>query len=342
MILFLYFGLDGSCDLFIDFSRVQYIARIFSNSPSVLIHCLRVLVYFPKETERMESLMNLAKKIKHVSLSESFFLWQFTRVNLVRQTTTIQAAAIRSSTLKIASRELANAMKQFWTDNDAQILHMRWMAQRRAGLESQWREILEEFPNSGEAHRGYAEFLLESCCNFSETARMKCKTERIENHQWRALDKCFISFVRLFPQYIKHDIMNHHGMFTHRGTAESQGSSRLSGGIDSFDINFAPEAYLDAGSLKYAQLRLALEQPLRKVRTAAHLYLVRLSAGTFIFHVALAIGMIVGLYDSAVGWTSYSRSISKCRVATDEATMLLLLQFANVTSRLRPIYDEAT
>jgi hypothetical protein len=111
--------------------------------------------------------------------------------------------------------------------------------------------------------------------------------------------------------------------------------------IDSFDANFAPEAYLDASSLKYAQLRLALEQLLRKVKAAAHLRLVRHSAGTFVFHVALLVGMIAGLYDSAVCRTSYSRSMSKCRVATDEVTILLLLQFANVTGRLRPIYDRA-
>jgi guanylate cyclase len=218
------------------------------------------------------------------------------------------------------------------------------MAKMRRMLESLWMEVLDEFPNSSLAHLGYAEFLMECCCDFTEAARIKCKTDKIENHRWRAVDKCFLAFIRLFPQYIKYEILNYHGDMLRSRTSESHTSSRFSGKIDTFDADFAPEAYLDANTLNYAPLRLALEQPLSKVKNTSHQWLAGVVIGSFLFNVFLMIGLIIGLYatyDSAIARLACSRSISSCRVSTDSAVLLLLLHFANQTNRWHPLYDTA-
>jgi hypothetical protein len=72
-ILYLYVGLDGCCDLVLDFSLVRYIVNRFS-STSALIHCLRFLVYFPSETSRLDNLLNRLKGMRDISVSESYFI----------------------------------------------------------------------------------------------------------------------------------------------------------------------------------------------------------------------------------------------------------------------------
>jgi hypothetical protein len=121
----LYFGLDGCCDMLIDFSLIRYMIATCPNVPSIIIHSLRIVVCFPRETELLDRLLEMVKGLKQKSIVENSFLWQFTGMKLIRQTAATTGAAVNTAHLLKSTRELTADLRQFWTSPDPHIQLVR-------------------------------------------------------------------------------------------------------------------------------------------------------------------------------------------------------------------------
>jgi PAS domain S-box-containing protein len=344
-IAYLYFGLDGCCDLLLDLSLVRFVIAQFPNSANALVHSMRIVVCFPTQTDVMERLLEQTKAMKSLSVSERYLLWQFSRVRIIRQASSTAAAAVKAGQLLQETRELSGAMQQFWQTPNTAIWHLRWMASKRRQLEAQWRELLEEFPNSAAVHDGFCEYQLECCCHFDAAARTKCKIDLLGKKSWRAVDKCFVAFVRTFPAYIKSGVLDHTGALLRHGEGGTQASSKAMKIGEVSVVNFAPEPYLDCGVLRHTRLRVALEIPLAEVRTASHHWLIRLGVGALLLQVTAFIvvfALLYFLFDSALDRLICSQAATSCRLACSRSMLYVMLAFANGTGRFSPTtnFDE--
>jgi hypothetical protein len=343
-ILYLFVGLDGCCDLVLDFSMIRFILNRFP-STDALVQVLRFLVYFPCEASRLDTLLTKAKKMRDLSISQFYILYQINKVQLLRQTSSIStAAAARVQELSAATRELTNSVRQFWTEPAVPLSYLRWISDQRTSLESRWREVMQEFPNSSTSHQEYARFLLECSADFHETAHVRMRMRHIEDGSYRAVDLCFVAFVRLYPQYLRMGVMTIRGTFMHQLGEDSQNSGKHAISADSTDDNYAAAAFLADSMISHAKLKIALEQSLKSSSPTSHVAI--LVVGIYVVLgqlVALTVGfaLLFGTYDSTSNRVSFSRAVTRCRVSSDEALVLLILNWANVTHRNFPTFDSS-
>jgi guanylate cyclase len=288
----------------------------------------------------LDALLRRVKGNRDLSISDYFFLFQMGKIKVTRQTSSGASthALARLFQIHAETRELANAMRQFWLDNDVLIPQIRWISERRRVLEARWGEIIDEYPNSSSVHNNYAEFLLECCCDFSLAARAKCRVERIEDNTYRSVDQCFTSFVRVFPQYLRFGILSPHGNFrSGRGAEGHESFQREGSSVATSSANFSFEDYLPQSVMKHARMRLALENTLRGVNAQTRVWVVRFCVLGCVVTFGLLTGLFAGLYNlfsSSIGRAEFSRALSQCRSSSASAILHLLLHYANVTGRM--------
>jgi PAS domain S-box-containing protein len=343
---YLYVGLEKCCDLFLDFALLRWLSLNFE-SQLVTLHSLRVLVYFPGETSRMEQIINQVKDTATLSIADSYFLYQLNRIKLIRQTSTISSVGWnRISDVSNGTRELKMVVRELWTEQDIQISQLRWVATARLRLEAQWHELLVEYPNSAPTHAEYAKFLMECCSNYRDAARANARVSALNDNTGLTVDSCFLMFLRTHPHYLKMGIISAHGHLRHqgrdRGSHEQASNPGVSDGSD--DSNFLPELWFTTAIVKHAKLRLAFEQMLQKSRPTTHRILRDVMALSLVATFVLFTGLLAGLYsfyDSSAFQASYSQSIGKSRTANGASIMWLILHYANVTNRLPWVHRHA-
>jgi guanylate cyclase len=326
--------------MLIDFSLVRFVVATFPNSADALVHYMRILLCFPSQTDFLERLMDQMKGIKTLSTAQQYWLWQFSRVRVLRLTASTPGAAVKTGQLLKLTRELSTGMQQFWASPTFSLEHLQWTSGLRRQLDAQWMELLEEFPNATAVLDGFCEFQLESSSRFHAAAQTKHRIDLIGKSSWKALDKCFVAFARMFPIYLKNGVLTHAGAFARRGGSGTHSSSK--GGAASSDGNFAAEAYLENGVLRHARLRLALESPLNAIRPAAAVWLFWFGIVAFCMQLAAfaaVIGSVYLLFDSAIDRLVCSRAITACRLSIGRSVLYTLLAFANETGRFVPDDD---
>jgi hypothetical protein len=307
-ILYLYVGLESCCDLFLDFTALRWLSSQF-DSHEFTVHCLRVLVYFPSETTRLEQIMGKIKRTRDLSIADSFFLYQFSGIKLIRQTTSISSVGWnRMYEINAGTRELKTVIRQLWSESDIQISQLHWIAKRQIRLEAQWSELLTEYPNSAPAHADYAKFLMEACSNFQKTARVNAKVDRLNDSGGMTVDSCFVAFVRLFPQYLKSRILNTRGNFLYKLTSGDHSSYNGSQSSSQGDY-FSPELHLTSAIVRHPRLRLALEQTLQTLCPNSFRILrdtmLFMTIGTLILF-TLVFGNFFKIFDASTFQASYS------------------------------------
>jgi len=265
--LFMYMrvGLSECCDLFTDFSLLKHILQK-SDDTRVLCFCMRLLTFFPSEDRFLNRIFSLIARIRDLSYRNKFMLYQVQRIKILRQSSSSTNSALEKLTkMKQLTKQCENDVKGFWKNDNYGTAFFEYIGNSTNGLKALWRELLEDYPNSITHHEEYCRFLIECTTDIQEAVVMKYKIGLLETGSNFAVDYCFRSMVRLFPQYLKRKIMDVRGNMILK-KVQKKGSHNQSGNSNSVDslssltdIDFRLEEELGKSLVSQAKMRLALQ-----------------------------------------------------------------------------------
>ena len=130
-----------------------------------------------------------------------------------------------------------------------------------------WNWVFTKYPNLKEAHRIYFQYLTECKTDFFQAEVTKRQLKRIEDHKLMIKDRSFISFVRTFPIYITHNLVNPNGSL-----ADFANNDNTTFKEDS-DLSIENPSSLSEPSDYDSKLRYAIFKATHKLKAYSSFYL---------------------------------------------------------------------
>jgi len=336
--MYIHYGLSKNCDLFNDFSLIRFALQRYED-PSLFCYCIKFLSYFPSEDRLMSKSFNEVLKSRTLKLEEKFMLYQVHRIKLLRQSSSSNSSIDRLIKMKHLSKQCEGDIKSFWknTHNGSSFFH--FAQESTDSLKSLWIELLNDFPNSTNHHEEYCRFLIECVTDIQEAVVIKYKIGLIETGSSFAVDHCFKSMVRCFPQYLKKGILDMKGNFLSRkkksGSQGPTSNSHSYGSSNSLiDIDARLEEEIGKALVSQIKLRLALQYATKNFVASNSNPLLIFSAIFLIFSVSsisILYWVLTLFFNGRYADTERSYMISELHTCFTLSSLYSLLHWGNMS-----------
>ena len=233
----LYFrvGITRASPYFIDFSFIRYMKDTYSQK-QIQFFILQLSALFPSQHQFFNYCITLASKREDFfNVFEQFIMYQFHRINIVRQSSVSKEVTNELIRLEAMADDSISAIRGFWAEilqtktefNAASLGFIRTLA---FNTRSCYLDAIDKYPNSTQILNSYCRFLCESYGDYIECIRIGQRKRLIVRGKFENIDYCFRSFVNVFPQYLKRQILDTKGSFIYENQASisSQSLSSLS------------------------------------------------------------------------------------------------------------------
>jgi PAS domain S-box-containing protein len=295
---YLLVGVQFACDLFLDCSLFKYYLAL-DPSPDVQCAILHLMTYFSWMTQ-LDDLHRSIRRLRDLSLTTSFLLFQIYRIKVRGQTSREGGAGTKLGSIKLESTALESRMRAFWTNPEMPLGELLRFGEKRHLLESEWQELLRLNALNSGYHKDYLEFLVEVSSDFGRALIVKARLDALDKDRVRKTEQAFVSFLQVFPQYVTKSITTIRGKeiaYTSHGAAVTDEEETQS--FDTITAELAIGADSRGGErlLKYGHVSIVLHQLLNTRTSNSHLLFLLNAILSFIASV-VAIALIFGLYIS--------------------------------------------
>jgi len=348
-LMLLRLGLIHQSSLFIDFSLIKAISQ-FQSSNDVLCTLVQFVSFFPSESRLLNALFSHASSKRDLEMKDRFLMYEVHRIKTLRQSSTSLDANERLSELKSTSIQCESISKSFWNQSKVKIGFLDAVSDKIKTTQALWEEGIRDYPNNPKFCDEYCRFLTEALCDFENAIFQKQRSDMIELGKNYAVDICFRSFVRSYPDYIKKKILDTKGNNVsgpHKHSQQSPDSPDTnSNSSENHLIDADLEESIGKQLFNHTKMRLALERALngRKpaaVRTLPLLTIINLVLFFVLFY--LSIYLIESEFVTRKTSLQRIYYLMMSRFYSSLSGLSLLLNFANKTGRYSNysvIYEE--
>jgi MFS family permease len=270
------------------FTYVTYILANFQDT-SVVSRCARVVAWLPYMARPLNWLCSQLGRRRNLRLAHRFMLFQLSNIRLTRESSSSHAAAQKLISLKTLTASTSQTIRLFWDRSECSLGLLRIMSRERAQADMTWREAMEDFPNNQHFRNLYITYCIESVMRYGEAVFQKSQTELLEAGANFLRDNCFRRFVRTWPHFLKHRIVDSKGGLVQNERHSSRSASTRDHSNLNETLDQAVEESIGRAILLQARLRLTVERafegrtPYTFPRVvAAAIALLVITLGTFI------------------------------------------------------------
>lgn len=302
---YLRLGLEGGCDLFLDWSLTSFIFKKF-NDDSLLVFMAMQVAMFPSETVMLHRLMKSIDKMKTPSFANLSLYYQLHRIHLFRHPASSNEANEDHQKVKKLTEQCISSYCQFWKDmangcQEKAVDVYSLLSHIRSSTDALWSEMLEKYPNNPLFIEYYASYLLNAKCQFKEAVKWHQRAQGLQEGTRILQDKAFHSFVACFPFYLKQKIVDVNGKLRPapndlKGKQQAFAPDALQEKSGSSDFDYADgEKYV--GQIR---LKLAMQQSVQELRSR----LVRAVRISSIFRLVFTLIYLIVLFTILYGYFS--------------------------------------
>ena len=268
-------GIENASDLLIDWSLHSYLVKNFSNCNELLTVLAWYAAFFPSETHLMHAFILKASKMINPSIYDKALFVQLHRVHIFRQSSAIKEANIDYKRLHSLTERLIGQYTNFWANIQnasyefSDDLYER-MTILRLEADSSWAEVIDKYPNNSRFAYEYSKYLIEGRCRYKMGFKWLCRAKALEKGKKLEHDQIFLHLIRMYPIYIKRNVIDNHGNLTPEHKNNNSVSATTSASdLLLFQMNAESETRSsnsyddedsDIQSIPQTQLKLALER----------------------------------------------------------------------------------
>ena len=268
---YLRLGLEGGCDLFLDWSLTKYLFKNFNDDDMLMFMAMEV-AFFPSETIMLHGLMEAARKMKNPSFANSAMCYQLHRIYIFRHSSSSREVTDDFNRVKKSTEQCISSYCQFWRDlangnGDPCVDVYSSLSRISASTDALWTEMLDKYPNNTMFVEYYASYLLNAKCFFNESVKWHQRAKELDQGTMILTDKVFHRFVATFPFYAEKKLVDANGKLKPsptdlRNKANRQTFAGQPNDESEFDANEG-EKYV-GGQLK---LKRAMQQAVQELRS---------------------------------------------------------------------------
>ena len=291
--LYMRVGLSQHCRLFLDWSLVKYVVEAH---PQSTISCLRYISFFPSETRLSRQLLSKACKMNRIPMASRFLIFQVSRINTLRSSSSSSDITERLMELDSASRQLISTVSGFWKAVPSDPSCLYEIKKKVEALKSKFLESIDNWPNNPRLYEFYFNFLVEAATEYKNSLLIKNRLDLVERGKNLVTDLSFYSLLKCYPDYVRKNIIDSRGHISRKvrkpnssssESSTSESNATISSGTIDGVLENEIEEQLAKQSFLYPKLRLAYEASI-STRTSQYEYNQK-SAAIWTFLVMIAV-----------------------------------------------------
>jgi len=347
---YLHYGLANYCDMFIDFSLFKYLSQILHQTRN-LCYLLRIVCFFPSESQIHNKLSSLLSKKRDISFTERFLIFQDRRIKLMRQSSSSCSAIDKLMKMKQLTQKCEIEVKSLWNSNDFGFSSLEKSNQSVSQIGFLWEEAIKDFPNSTTHLEEYNKFLIECSTDFGKAVLMKYRANLIETGQSFSIDYCYKSMIRCYPGFLKKKILDVHGnqllkkvgKGTNNHSSNNHSNLSSNGSSSQSTIDAKLEEEIARSLFQKAKTRLALQDATQNFVANSSSLMSYVNSIVLIISVISFIVVFIVLRDFFTGRrASNERTVilNNCHFGFSLSTLFNILYWANGTSPRRVHFSD--
>ncbi|EAY05291.1 hypothetical protein TVAG_336830 [Trichomonas vaginalis G3] len=269
--MFLSVGFAEACPLFTDLSLFEYLL-LREPSDQILIIMIQIINFFPGESRLLSRMTMMLMAKRSLTFEQRFLIYQVYKVKTLRQFSSSSDSQIKLNELKNMSRTIETITRSSLDNTNLKSSFFEALSIKAKRAHAIWREAMVDYPNNPKFCNEYCRYLVEAESNFPESLEIKNRENMIEMGKNYSFDFSFVSMVRVFPVYLKKEILDLKGNIkvkasNNRASSSSENSSNNSGsqGSGTFNSNDIDDEVLNSlgkATLSHYKPRLALHHAL--------------------------------------------------------------------------------
>ncbi|OHT07620.1 Adenylate and Guanylate cyclase catalytic domain containing protein [Tritrichomonas foetus] len=267
--MYMRIGLAEHADLFIDWSLVKYVAEFYQSTQMFCV-ITRFISYFPSESRLLNYFFVQTVVRSDLTFYHRYLLYEVHRVKGLRQSSASSEITDKLMELKRMTQSCITTTQDFWKNipNDPSIFYDIRSSTKR--VQALFNEAIDKWPNNVRLCEDYSKFLIECATDFTAGIKMKHRADLIEQGKNFIVDISFRSLIKAYPMYLKRNIVDFRGNFTHLKATGAHGSSasssnansQLSTGTIDGELDLEIEEQLAKTNFNHHRVRLAYQRSL--------------------------------------------------------------------------------
>lgn len=268
---YLQVGLRYNCPLFLDWSLSNFLYEKFKGSRELLTFITWQAAFFPSASNQFSHFINSGLKMVNPPYIIRAFFYQLHRVHVFRQGATSQESENDLMIIRKKTKACTNMISDFWhsvseNKNRPSLLTIHKIYKKISETEALWSEMLDKYPNNPVFVREYSVFLMDAKSCYHDSILWHQKSIFLENGQKLQNDQMFRCFLKMYPHYLKKEIVDTRGNFRRNKTKQKVTFSDINGNQSSTENSSDTIDYVEGSTfLPLLHLRLALERAIKSV-----------------------------------------------------------------------------
>ena len=327
-------GIAEMSDLFINWSLLKFIAEFHSSKQMKCMIC-HMLSFFPCESHLLSYYLTQVNNSPNLGIAEKFMIYEILKVKRQRQSSSAEVSIHLLELRRLMYSSITSCIN-FWKTVPKDIGVFYDIRKVTEKTDASYRDAINEWPNNQRIADDYTTFLIECKTDFIEGLKMKNRSELIELGKNFVIDICFKSFIKVYPNYLKKNILDVKGNFINkeikqqRGSSIGAGSNMSTGTIDGA-LDIEREEMLAKACFNSGRLRLAFQRSLenRKCKNSVKMKLWFMF--TFLLTVVLALVLLFLFYsefDERNENMNRQLALNQIRFGLDSAFTTVMIQYA--------------
>ena len=233
---------------------------------------IQIINFFPGESRLLSRMTMMLMAKRSLTFEQRFLIYQVYKVKTLRQFSSSSDSQIKLNELKNMSRTIETITRSSLDNTNLKSSFFEALSIKAKRAHAIWREAMVDYPNNPKFCNEYCRYLVEAESNFPESLEIKNRENMIEMGKNYSFDFSFVSMVRVFPVYLKKEILDLKGNIkvkasNNRASSSSENSSNNSGsqGSGTFNSNDIDDEVLNSlgkATLSHYKPRLALHHAL--------------------------------------------------------------------------------
>ena len=350
-IKYLYVGIVNKCDLFVDMSLTSYIAKTTTSTRAVF-SLAHTTAFFPSEMRLLNSLFRQIVNRRDIGFADRFMVFQLHRIKVLRASSSSAETNELLIELKNINAQCESHIKGFWTMTHADLAFNEFIWREWDTASLVWKEALFSYPNNSKISFEYSRFLTETMTNFDGAIYQQQRGDLIEGGRNFAVDSCFRSFVRTFPDYLLDEVLDIKGNkvqkvenkkgSTMQTTRNSSNNSNQFTNSTEFTIDAEMEETIGKKILTYSRMRLALHHSIDERRTPYRKWQYFTSFITLVVTIVAFLAiyfLMVSEFETPRASINNIYNIGRIRFHADVSIISLILKWAQETGRIQNVKE---
>ncbi|EAX95331.1 hypothetical protein TVAG_406790 [Trichomonas vaginalis G3] len=210
VLLYLRTAFQFNCTCFYNWTLVKFIIEKYTDE-AVLSTCLHFVNFFPKETHLLNRIRHIILQTRKIHFATRFLLYQVENIKTLRNYSVSSASKLKIIELKTMSKQCEMMTRAAVDSTKLTPTYFENLSYKARMTRAVWMEALQNAPNNPKFCEEFTRYLVECEADFDTAIRMKHRGQIIEMGRSFSVDYCFRSMIRVFPNYLKKEIVDFNG-----------------------------------------------------------------------------------------------------------------------------------